>query len=111
MALNLSAFGVGATTKTKPKTGLNLSAFGVKYEEPEKREPRIIDFPPDLGGGQFSPDVTFERKYGGLPTKEGEERDHIFAVFTGGTSDIKNIEDLVDLEVSIDNFVESIEIS
>jgi len=78
------------TKKERPaeQTGY-VSIFG-KEQQPEPKS-KVFTFPEHLGGGQYS-DVKTKRGYAGLSTKEQQERDHIFSVFAGGTSNIENLQ-------------------
>lgn len=78
-------------TKTKPKTGQFSGLFAKQAEAKQDPEIKTFNFPDHLGGGQYS-NVNTPRGYAGMPTKEGHERDHVFSVFAGGTSNPENLQ-------------------
>lgn len=97
MTLNTSAF---STTKTRPKTTLNLSAFGIKAENSigdiiNSKQATSGKLPDFLGGGSYNLAkagelATSTRAYAGIEAP-GQYREHIFPVALGGTSDFDNI--------------------
>jgi len=71
---------------------------------------RIRNIPKSVGGGQYKVDqynkpVLTERAYGSLPTKTGQERDHIIPVSLGGTSYDPNLQYLESKKTLLDKIL------